>query len=83
MNVLVVGGTGPSGYYIVEELLQRGHEVTIFHTGSHEREFSGPVAHIHGELHTAESVGTALGGRRFNAAVNTEDELIARTKAVS
>lgn len=71
MKVLVVGGTGPSGYYIVEELLQRGHEVTIFHTGSHEREFSGPVGHIHGDLRTAETVTAALGERRFDAAVNT------------
>jgi nucleoside-diphosphate-sugar epimerase len=71
MKVLICGGTGPSGYYIVEELLQRGHEVTIFHSGSHEREFSGPVEHIHGDLSKVEGVMAGLEGRRFDVVVNT------------
>ena len=30
MKVLVIGGTGFIGKYLVEKLLNRGHEVTIF-----------------------------------------------------
>jgi nucleoside-diphosphate-sugar epimerase len=36
MNALVVGGTGPTGPFIVNGLLQRGYKVTIFHRGTHE-----------------------------------------------
>jgi len=36
MRALVIGGTGPTGPRIVAGLLARGHEVTIFHRGTHE-----------------------------------------------
>jgi len=49
MNVLVIGGTRFIGRAIVEELLRRGHTVTVYHRGRHEVEFSGPVAHVHGD----------------------------------
>ncbi len=35
-TALVVGGTGPTGPYIVEGLLQRGYQVAILHRGEHE-----------------------------------------------
>jgi nucleoside-diphosphate-sugar epimerase len=49
MNVLVIGGTRFVGRAIVYELLRRGHEVTIYHRGRHEAEFSRSVAHIHAD----------------------------------
>ena len=36
MRTLVIGGTGPTGPFIVNGLLERGHHVTIFHRGTHE-----------------------------------------------
>ena len=36
MKALVVGGTGPTGPFIVNGLLERGYEVAIFHRGTHE-----------------------------------------------
>lgn len=49
MNVLVIGGTRFIGRAIVEELLRRGHTVTIYHRGEHhEVVFSAPVTHVHG-----------------------------------
>ena len=36
MDILVIGGTGPSGPLIVNGLVERGHSVTILHTGRHE-----------------------------------------------
>ncbi len=49
MNVLVIGGTRFIGRAIVEELLRRGHTVTVYHRGRHEVEFPSPVAHVHGD----------------------------------
>ena len=34
MKALVVGGTGPTGPIIVQGLLDRGYEVTIYHRGA-------------------------------------------------
>ena len=71
MKSLVIGGTGPSGPYIVEGLLDRGHEVTILHGGFHEVEFSQPVEHIHADPHFAETLEEALGERKFDLVVCT------------
>lgn len=49
MKVLTIGGTGFVSYFVVEELVSRGHEVTIFHRGKHEAEHSQKVRHIHGD----------------------------------
>jgi nucleoside-diphosphate-sugar epimerase len=47
---LVVGGTGPTGVPIVSGLLDRGHEVTIFHRGTHEDPtIEARVRHEHGD----------------------------------
>jgi nucleoside-diphosphate-sugar epimerase len=48
MKVLIIGGTRFIGRAIVEELLRRGHTVTIYHRGRHEVEFSSLVTHVHG-----------------------------------
>ncbi len=34
MQVLVIGGTGPTGPHVVNGLIERGFTVTILHTGS-------------------------------------------------
>jgi len=49
VKVLIIGGTRFVGRAIVEELLHRGHDITIYHRGQHEAEFSGPVHHVHGD----------------------------------
>ena len=56
MKALVVGGTGPTGPYIVNGLLERGYEVAIFHRGTHEiPEIPPEVEHIHGDPHFLET----------------------------
>lgn len=67
MNILVVGGTGPSGPYLVEGLLERGHSVTLLHRGVHEPDGLPEVPHIHADPHFAEPMAEALGGRTFDA----------------
>ena len=71
MKALVIGGTGPSGPYIVNGLLERGYDVTILHGGQHEVEFAQPVEHIHTDPHFAETLAPALEGRSFDIAIAT------------
>ncbi len=71
MKALVIGGTGPSGPYIVNGLLARGYEVTILHGGQHEVEFMQPVEHIHTDPHFAETLAPALAARRFDIVLAT------------
>jgi nucleoside-diphosphate-sugar epimerase len=67
MRALVVGGTGPTGPHIVDGLLERGHDVTIFHRGAHEpADLPGDVEHIHADPHFRESIDEALGTRAFD-----------------
>lgn len=70
-RVLVVGGTGPTGPPIVEGLLERGHEVTLFHTGRHELAELPDVPHLHGSPFDAEAIAETLGDRRWDAVVAT------------
>ena len=64
MRVLVIGGTGPTGPFIVNGLVERGHDVAIFHTGRHEVDSLPPeslVPHLHGDPFDADSTATTLG----------------------
>ena len=36
MKALIIGGTGPTGHFIVNGLLRRGYDVAMLHTGRHE-----------------------------------------------
>lgn len=74
-RVLVVGGTGPSGYAIVEQLLARGDAVTIFHTGRHELDFSGPVEHLHGDPRELDDLERLLAGREFEVTISTSGRI--------
>ncbi len=72
---LIIGGTGPTGYCIVERLLRRGDAVTIFHTGAHERDFSGDVEHLHGDPREAADLSRLLSSRSFDLAVSTSGRI--------
>jgi nucleoside-diphosphate-sugar epimerase len=69
MKALVFGGTGPTGPYVVDGLLERGYEVAIIHSGTHEAEFAGRVEDIHGDVHFPETLSDALGNRNFDLVV--------------
>ena len=68
-RTLVVGGTGPSGPSVVEGVLERGHEVTILHTGKHEVEFTQELEHIHADPNQQASLTEALAGRSFDLTI--------------
>jgi nucleoside-diphosphate-sugar epimerase len=49
MNILVLGGTSFIGPYTVRQLVDRGHEITVFHRGQTEAALPAGVRHIHGD----------------------------------
>src|SRR5262249_7686630 len=71
-TALVVGGTGPSGPFLVDGLLKRGYQVTIFHRGTHEiPEIPAAVAHIQGDPHFRETIEAALAKQTFDVVIAT------------
>ncbi|MFN0025813.1 MAG: NAD-dependent epimerase/dehydratase family protein [Acidimicrobiales bacterium] len=67
MNVLVIGGTGPTGPHVVNGLLSRGHQVSILHTGNHEVDtIPADLEHIHTNPFRIAEVADALGDRTFD-----------------
>ena len=70
MKVLVIGGTGPTGPFVVEGLLHRNYEVAIFHRGTHEIELPEAVEHIHGDPHFIDTLEKSLGTRTFDLVIS-------------
>ncbi|MGM7648768.1 NAD-dependent epimerase/dehydratase family protein [Nocardia sp. JW2] len=75
MRALVIGGTGPTGPFIVDGLLDRGYETTILHTGKHEIDLPEVVQHIHVDPHFPEALTAELRGRRYDLVVATYGRL--------
>lgn len=75
MKALVIGGTGPVGPYVIEGLLKRGYQLTIFHRGTHETDLPLDVEHIHGDPHFLETLEQALGKRSFDLVIATYGRL--------
>ena len=70
-TALVIGGTGPTGPPLVDGLVERGFDTTIFHTGRHELPDGPDVPHLHGDPYSADGIADALGDRRFDVVVAT------------
>ncbi|MBQ0718752.1 MAG: NAD-dependent epimerase/dehydratase family protein [Gammaproteobacteria bacterium] len=70
-RALVIGGTGPTGPHILQGLIDRGYETTIFHRGAHEPPGLPDVEHIHGDPHFQETIDEALKGREFDLVIAT------------
>jgi nucleoside-diphosphate-sugar epimerase len=68
-KALVIGGTGPTGPWIVEGLAERGYDVTILHGGQHEVEFAVPVKHIHEDPHFVEGLERGIGEDTYDLVV--------------
>lgn len=81
MQSLVIGGTGPTGHFIVNGLRERGHRVTILHSGRHELdEIPGDVEHIHTDAYDPVKVEKAVAGRHFDLCVATYGRLRANAE---
>lgn len=76
MDSLVIGGTGPTGPFIVNGLRDRGRRVTILHTGRHEvPEIPDDVEHIHADPYDVDALGAALADRSFDLCIATYGRL--------
>ncbi len=67
MKLLIIGGTRFVGRHLVEEALQRGHNITLFNRGRNSSVFP-KVEQLHGDRDKDVSV---LGGKSFDAVIDT------------
>jgi nucleoside-diphosphate-sugar epimerase len=74
-KALVVGGTGPTGPFIVDGLLDRSFETVVLHRGLHEVPFKQEIEHIHVDPHFETGLRESLKGRTFDVAVVTYGRL--------
>ncbi len=49
MYILIIGGTQFLGPFVVRELYEKGHSVTLFHRGLTETTLPSAIQHIHGD----------------------------------
>ena len=70
MKILVVGGTRFFGIPMVNALLENGHDVTIATRGNARAEFDDRVDHVIMDRTDAESVKSALEGRKFDIIID-------------
>ena len=76
MKALVIGGTGPTGHFIANGLLERGYGVSILHTGRHEVEEIPPhVEHIHTNPFDQSELVNAIDGRTWDLVIATYGRL--------
>ena len=69
-RALVVGGTGPTGPYVVNGLRQRGYTTTILHTGKHEiDEIPADVEHLHTSPHDPAAFQSTIGDRTYDVTI--------------
>ena len=67
MRTLVIGGTGPTGPFIVKGLLERGHNVAILNRGSHDsEEIPSNVERIIADPHFEETLREVLDRKKFD-----------------
>ncbi|RYE44072.1 MAG: hypothetical protein EOP24_25855 [Hyphomicrobiales bacterium] len=66
-TALVIGGTGPTGPYVIDGLLARGFKVTMLNRGLHDS-FMVPaeVDRLHADAFSIDTVADALGSRTFD-----------------
>jgi nucleoside-diphosphate-sugar epimerase len=69
VKALVIGGTGPTGPYVIEGLIERGYEISILHRGVHEIDLPTQVQHIHCDPNFAETLEQALSGCTYDLAI--------------
>jgi len=72
LKALVIGGTGPTGPYLVNGLIAQGYDVSIMHRGTHDsNEVPHSVERIIGDPHFRETIREALHGRSFDLIIAT------------
>lgn len=49
MRILIVGGTGFMGPFVVRQLAEQGHELLLFHRGRTHAELPSDITHLYGD----------------------------------
>jgi nucleoside-diphosphate-sugar epimerase len=70
MEILIIGGTRNAGHFLTLELLQRGHQVTVFNRGKTPDELPGDVHRLHGDRSDPASLTQTLAGKSFDAVID-------------
>ncbi|WP_340151242.1 NAD-dependent epimerase/dehydratase family protein [uncultured Sneathiella sp.] len=70
MKALLIGGTGPTGRYLINGLLERGYEVAMLNRGGRDdSHIPAEVERIKADPHFKESLASTLEGRRFDVVI--------------
>ncbi|BBX62548.1 epimerase [Mycobacterium saskatchewanense] len=70
LTALVIGGTGPTGPFVIAGLLQRGYRVTMLNRGHHETgAVPNSVERIYADAFSADQLCSALSDRTFDLAL--------------
>ena len=70
IHVLVIGGTKFFGKAIVEDLLNDGHDVTLFSRGNNRPPFFEAINHVSGDRTDPDDVRAKLGDQSFDAVID-------------
>ena len=70
MNILVMGGTRFFGIHMVNELLTRGHDITIATRGKTADEYGDRVRRIVMERTSETSMKNALRGKQYDVVID-------------
>ncbi|HEX5109571.1 MAG TPA: NAD-dependent epimerase/dehydratase family protein, partial [Vicinamibacterales bacterium] len=70
MKVLVLGGTRFVGRHIVESLLARGHQLTVFNRGQSHDDLPPSVERLRGDRDGGAAALDVLDGRRWDACID-------------
>jgi nucleoside-diphosphate-sugar epimerase len=68
-NVLLIGGTGPTGPPIARRLAERKYKVTLLHSGNHEVPEVAHLRHIHADVFSEHGIRDAIGNETFDLVI--------------
>jgi len=71
VKVLVIGGSRFNGFYLVQELVRRGHDVTVFNRGMTPVDFPREVRRLYGDRKDHAQLREVLGRDDFDCIQDT------------
>ena len=73
LKILILGGTGFTGPFLVRHALAKGHRVSIFNRGSRSLDWPGPVEELVGDRNAGQL--DALKGRQWDVCIDNPTTL--------